>query len=758
MAGLAHHDEDRHDANYLDKRKLGRPFITTPQLAAIMFANIITGQFTGWNVGLLFGFSNMVVASVIGVVLFICVGFSVCEMCAALPFASGPAAFAQVAMNSGAGAVTGALYALTYTLMGAFIMLNVTSMLTIALPFGESVPAPVYWIVIAAFVLALHSRPPLAVKVVTGLAMYCLVIVIAYLVLALFGRYDGAMQATSATGAAATSLSVADRFSFNDVSFSGVILAFPFAICSFVGFEVFPVVSEETKTIHRSAPRAMVSTLVVTMVAAFTMILTAPPTPATLGTQPPNAAPTFAQSGHPLFDHALDILCSRLPTAAAAEMCFPDLSDPRGAFLHQRTPTMRLVVGFTLFPPFLLTLLAGTFTTARHVYTLARAGVLPTQLAITTRRGAPLLATTVTSMAGMVVVGLVKALPSRDISQLGANRGATADDKSPDAHAGSAAGSMGPIYCPDNDVTTALLLWVVCTWVCCVSYIFELISFLVIRRRLQTLPRPFVSPVGVPGAVLALAIVLGPGMIAPVLIEPVFIVILLGTLFVLAAIASAYWLLVARARMADSPEKLFIRYQLQQLYGRPRAGPITSTSVVPPLPTAPLLPGARASATSTERPSSVTGLASTVYGGTSTTGFRAASAPLVRRPSATLPSPTRRTAPPSPPQAAWWNPLQWLPGRTSADESGAAGRPGAISPPRPGWYRGRRGRTADGRPFSTRGILSEDDEFADESAAPPEAEPAAAVTQLASDEMLKSASSMDSLVESVSGGERWREE
>lgn len=87
-----------------------------------------------------------------------------------------------------------------------------------------------------------------------------------------------------------------------------------------------------------------------------------------------------------------------------------------------------------------------------------------------------------------------------------------------------------------------------------ISYMMQLLAFILLRRRLPHMERPFVSPVGVPGAVAALAICLVTG-----------IFLFLNPDYHLGVIGAALWYLVgllyfvlyARHRLVRSPEEAF---------------------------------------------------------------------------------------------------------------------------------------------------------------------------------------------------------
>jgi len=86
------------------------------------------------------------------------------------------------------------------------------------------------------------------------------------------------------------------------------------------------------------------------------------------------------------------------------------------------------------------------------------------------------------------------------------------------------------------------------------SYILQAVSFIMLRRNLPNIERPFRSPLGIPGAVLT--IVIGLVTVYYQLSDPVYrvVVIAVACWFVLGIL---YFALFARHRMILSPEEEF---------------------------------------------------------------------------------------------------------------------------------------------------------------------------------------------------------
>ncbi|KAL7748100.1 hypothetical protein RI367_006456 [Sorochytrium milnesiophthora] len=160
------------------------------------------------------------------------------------------------------------------------------------------------------------------------------------------------------------------------------------------------------------------------------------------------------------------------------------------------------------------------YAASRHVYTLARAGYLPVALSHT-RNGNPVNATLACATASYVMCVLVFYV-------------------------------MG-----NTGVNVFSILGQATTWLLCVSYALELLVFIRLRYKMPQLPRPWMSPVGVPGAAAGLVLACL-GIFGPLCADPVTY----GWLFFAYALAmglfAIYYHYFAKARLRNSPEKEFI--------------------------------------------------------------------------------------------------------------------------------------------------------------------------------------------------------
>lgn len=113
------------DRRYLERRTLRR-HARVLQLWALGAGAVISGDFFGWNFGLIEGgFGGMLAALAIMTVMFGALCFSIAEMSAALPHTGGAYSFARTAMGPWGGYITGLTENMEYILTPAVIVVAI---------------------------------------------------------------------------------------------------------------------------------------------------------------------------------------------------------------------------------------------------------------------------------------------------------------------------------------------------------------------------------------------------------------------------------------------------------------------------------------------------------------------------------------------------------------------------------------------------------------------------------------------------------
>ena len=120
---------------YFAQRRLRR-FAGVWSLWALGVAAVISGDFSGWNLGLdAGGFGGLLVATLIITVMYFGLCFSIAEMSPALPHIGGAYSFSRSAMGPWGGFATGVAETIEYVVTPAVI---VTSSETAATPSSTS--------------------------------------------------------------------------------------------------------------------------------------------------------------------------------------------------------------------------------------------------------------------------------------------------------------------------------------------------------------------------------------------------------------------------------------------------------------------------------------------------------------------------------------------------------------------------------------------------------------------------------------------
>jgi ethanolamine permease len=156
----------------------------------------------------------------------------------------------------------------------------------------------------------------------------------------------------------------------------------------------------------------------------------------------------------------------------------------------------------------------------RNLYSLSRAGYYPQFLSVTGKKQTPLIALIVGGAIGFVLLVVVDAITAANPTGAGAVAGAI-------------------------ELNIAI-------WGAVVSYLMQMISFLVLRRRFPKAVRPYTSPTGIAGAIIAGAIALA--IFIAFLFVPGY-QIAIGAIAVVYVIGLIVFAVYGRKRLVLSPEE-----------------------------------------------------------------------------------------------------------------------------------------------------------------------------------------------------------
>jgi ethanolamine permease len=269
--GLARYEEV--DEGYLERRRL-RKKADWILLWALGVGAVISGDYYGWNYGLLSGgFWGMTIATCLMAVMYVCMVFSIAELSAALPHAGGFYSFVRNALGPTAGFICGVTDTIEYVITPAVIVVGIGGYLN-TLVFGSSQSAPawapfVWWILTyAVFVLINLRHVELTLRValvITALATALLIVF--YLLVLMTGSFRSELLFNIQPG---------PGHSANGLTFgwTGVFSALPFAIWFYLAIEQLPLAAEETHDVVRDMPRALIWGIATLLaLSLFTLVL-----------------------------------------------------------------------------------------------------------------------------------------------------------------------------------------------------------------------------------------------------------------------------------------------------------------------------------------------------------------------------------------------------------------------------------------------------------------------------------------------------
>lgn len=490
------------DAGYFEKRGLRR-HARVWSLWALGVGAVISGHFSGWNLGLgAGGFGGLFYAAIVIAVMYVCLCFCLAEMSPALPHTGAAYSFARSAMGPWGGFVTGLAENIEYVLTPAVIVFFIGAYLGGIFGTGPEWQ-PAWWI--AGYVLFVGLNL-LGVELSFRLAV--LVTLLALAVLAVFWvsavpQFDFARWALN-IGAGADGKPVelpGGNGPFLPFGVDGILAALPFAVWLFLAIEQLPLAAEESHDPKRDMPKGLLLGIATLLISATLIMFLNPGIGVRATDGGASGAFYLATSAEPLLDGFRAIYGGHAANVLA--LC----------------AVVGLIASFHTI----------IYAFGRQIYSLSRAGYFPRALSLTSgRRKVPhvaLVAGACLGFAVMVAIFLV---------------------------AGEAAGGAF--------IGGTLLNMAV--FGAMISYGLQALSFILLRRNLPHIERPFRSPLGILGAVAT--IVIAGITLAMQLGDPVYRDGVIGAAIWYAA-GILYFALVGRHRLVLSPEEEFALRERQKL-------------------------------------------------------------------------------------------------------------------------------------------------------------------------------------------------
>jgi len=255
------------EKDYFDQRELRR-HAGVFYLWALGVAAVISGDFSGWNLGFAVGgWGGMFVATIIITVMYLGLTYSIAEMSPALPHTGGAYSFARTAFGPWGGFITGVAENIEYVLTPAVIVYFIGTYLT-AIFETPTAFQPLWWIFGYIVFIGANTRGvELSFLVTVMVTLLAILILAVFFISAIpffdFGKYAMNIGVDPTTGAA---VELADGHGpFLPFGMHGVLASLPFAVWLFLAIEQLPLAAEESADPKRDMPKGI-------MLGMFTLI------------------------------------------------------------------------------------------------------------------------------------------------------------------------------------------------------------------------------------------------------------------------------------------------------------------------------------------------------------------------------------------------------------------------------------------------------------------------------------------------------
>jgi ethanolamine permease len=429
-------------ADYFQKRGLKR-YAKVWSLWALGVGAVISGHYSGWNFGLANGFGSMLVALFIIAAMYWGLVFSLAEMSPALPHTGAAYSFARSAMGPWGGMFTGLAESIEYVLTPAVIVFFIGAYLGGIFGTGPEMQ-PLYWIgSYAVFLLLNLYGVELSFRVSVVVTVLALLILAVFWVSALPSIDFDRWALNIGVDAEGKAVELAEGGgSWFPFGWTGVLASLPFAVWLFLAIEQLPLAAEESADPKKDMPKGLIAGMLTLMVSALLITFLN----SSVGAPDKmHGAFTLSTSGEPLLD-GFRVLYG---TGAAN--------------------TLALLAVIGLIASFHTIIYAY----GRQIYSLARAGYyLPFMSLTSGKHKVPhmaLYAGTVLGFATMMILWFA----------LGAEKG------------GAIIGST---------------LLNMAVFGAMISYAMQGLSYILLRKNMPHIVRPYRSPVGIPGAVVTIVV------------------------------------------------------------------------------------------------------------------------------------------------------------------------------------------------------------------------------------------------------------
>jgi ethanolamine permease len=243
-------------------------------LWALGVGAVISGHFSGWNLGLAQGgWGGMFVATILIAAMYLGLTYSLAEMSPAMPHTGGAYSFARTAFGPWGGFLTGLAENVEYVLTPAVIVFFIGSYMAAILG-APTEMQPLFWIGgYILFVALNYIGVELSFRfslIITILALLCL----AVFYVSAIGHIDFSRWALN-IAADGTELPEGNGPLF-PLGLYGILAGLPFAVWLFLAIEQLPLAAEESVDPKRDMPKGIILGMFTLILSAFLVLFLNP--------------------------------------------------------------------------------------------------------------------------------------------------------------------------------------------------------------------------------------------------------------------------------------------------------------------------------------------------------------------------------------------------------------------------------------------------------------------------------------------------
>ncbi|NEP09550.1 MAG: amino acid permease [Symploca sp. SIO2C1] len=329
---------------------------------------VISGDFYGWNYGLIVGgFWGMAIATILMAIMYLCMVYSTAELTATFPHAGGFYSFTRNALGPFWGYIAGITVSIEYVLANAAVVFALSQYLKDVIP---GVPVYLIWLFAYATFLTMNIWSlELSLNVCLWITLVAIMVLgIFYISMLVSGVFQPELlfNLPPEPGQSAYWL---------PKGWTGVFAAIPFAIWLYLAIEQLPMTAEETGEVPKNMPTGMIlGMFTLIILSVFTLVLNSG-----VG----GGAAAIGETGVPLGD--------------GLEAYFGE-----GA-------TSTLVTTLALICGLIASLHGNMFAYGRIIFSLSRAGYIPRWFSVTSKNHTPYRALILGAAIGFICVMLISA-------------------------------------------------------------------------------------------------------------------------------------------------------------------------------------------------------------------------------------------------------------------------------------------------------------------------------------------------------------